>query len=94
MHQFDDYINRILKDLKISKKKKAEMAEEFLDHLQMLKREYLAKGMTENEATKQAMITFGEENGLKRKSSTIEWHGSTNEINYANISVKYYFEYY
>lgn len=69
MHQFDDYINTILKDLKIDKKKKDEMAEEFLDHLQMLKLEYLSKGMTESDATKQAMITFGEENGLKRKLS-------------------------
>lgn len=69
MHQFDDYINTILKDLKINKQKKSEIAEEFLDHLQMLKIEYLSKGMTENDATKQSMITFGEENGLKRKLS-------------------------
>ncbi len=69
MHQFDDYINTILKDLKINKKKKGEIAEEFLDHLQMLKMEYLSKGMTESDATNQAMITFGEENGLKRKLS-------------------------
>lgn len=69
MDQFDDYINTILKDLKINKKKKGEIAEEFLDHLQMLKIEYLSKGMTGSDATKQAMITFGEENGLKRKLS-------------------------
>lgn len=69
MNQFNDYINTILKDLKIDKKKKGEMAEEFLDHLQMLKMEYLSKGLTESDATKQAMITFGEENGLKSKLS-------------------------
>ncbi|WP_265445557.1 permease prefix domain 1-containing protein [Acetivibrio straminisolvens] len=69
MHQFDEYINTIIKDLKISKKKKDEIAEEFLDHLQMLKKEYLSKGMSEIDAVKQAMITFGEENRLKRELS-------------------------
>jgi len=69
MGQFDDYINSIIKGLRITEEKKAEMAEEFLDHLQMLKMEYLAKGMSESDATKQAMITFGEEKRLKRELS-------------------------
>jgi hypothetical protein len=69
MCQFDDYINSILKDLKISKNEKKELAEEFLDHLLMLKQEYLSKGLTESDAVKQAMNSFGKENALKRKLS-------------------------
>lgn len=66
MYQFDEYINSIIGDLKISKKKKYEMTEEFKDHLQMLKSEYISKGSSESEAVKKAIESFGQENNLKR----------------------------
>jgi hypothetical protein len=66
MCQFDEYINSIIGDLKISKKKKYEMTEEFRDHLQMLKLEYMSKGISESEAVKKAIYSFGKENSLKK----------------------------
>jgi hypothetical protein len=66
MCQFDEYINSIIGDLKISKKKKYEMTEEFRDHLQMLKLEYMSKGVSESEAVKKAIYSFGQENSLKK----------------------------
>jgi hypothetical protein len=67
MHQFDEYINSLIGDLKINKKMKDEMAEEFRDHLEMLKLEYVSKGISESEAVKNALESFGQENILKRR---------------------------
>lgn len=66
MHEFDAYINEIIKNLKIDKKQKAEMAEEFNDHLYMLKKEYIQSGMTEENAVKKAVEVFGNSLDLKK----------------------------
>jgi hypothetical protein len=66
MYEFDEYINSIIGDLKINKKKKHEMIEEFRDHLQMLKLEYMSNGISENEAVIKAIDNFGHENLLKK----------------------------
>lgn len=44
---------------------KVKMSEEFRDHLEMLKLEYVSKGISENEAVKNAIESFGQENSLK-----------------------------
>jgi hypothetical protein len=67
MYEFNEYINSLIGDLKINKKIKDEMAEEFRDHLEMLKLEYVSKGISENEAVKNAIESFGQENKLKSK---------------------------
>ena len=67
MYQFDEYINSLIGDLKINKKMKDEMAEEFRNHLEMLKLEYVSKGISESEAVKNAIESFEKENKLKRK---------------------------
>lgn len=67
MYQFDEYINSLIGDLKINKKMKDEMAEEFRNHLEMLRLEYVSKGISESEAVKNAIKSFDKENKLKRK---------------------------
>jgi hypothetical protein len=80
MYQFDEYINSLIGDLKINKKMKDEMAEEFRDHLEMLKLEYVSKGISENEAVKNAIESFGQENILKRRiaDSVLNYRNNTN----------------
>ena len=53
--------------MKISKKKKEELVEEFIDHLKLLKLEFINKGITEAEATQRAIERFGETNSLNTK---------------------------
>lgn len=69
MYQFDAYINSILSDLNISKKQKNEMAEEFEDHLERLKQEYIDKGLSEDEAVVKAIEDFGNGRELSKKLS-------------------------
>lgn len=66
MHEFDAYINEIIESLKIDKKQKIEMSEEFNDHLYMLKKEYIESGMTEENAVKKAIEVFGNSIDLKK----------------------------
>lgn len=66
MYQFDSYIYSILNDLKISRKQKEEISEEFNDHLEMLKQEYVNKGFVEDEAIKKAIESFGKDKQLKK----------------------------
>lgn len=65
MHEFDKYLNSIIKNLPVSKNEKAELFDEFRDHLRMLKQDFVNKGMSEDEATNEAIKSFGESNVLK-----------------------------
>lgn len=67
MYQFDAYINSILKDINVGKKQKYEMAEEFNDHLEGLKQEYIDKGITEDEAIVKAIEDFGNGKELSKR---------------------------
>lgn len=67
MHEFDSYISSIVDNLKINKKKKAELTHEFRDHLELLKTEFLNNGFTNEEARQKAIESFGETNNLKKK---------------------------
>jgi len=66
MYQFDSYIYSILNGIRISRKQKDEITEEFNDHLEMLKQEYVSKGFVEDEAVKKAIESFGKDKELKK----------------------------
>lgn len=76
MYEFDSFVKSIIKDIKISNKQKEEIAEEFKDHLHMLKQEYVNKGYSEEEAVKIAIENFGNSKELK------------NSITYAMINFR------
>lgn len=67
MYEFDTYINTIIGGLKISKEKKEGLAEEFKDHLESLKSEFIKDGFSEGESIKRAIERFGESNDIKKK---------------------------
>lgn len=63
---FESYIQEIVNDLHCSKKEKEELMDEILDHLTLLKNEFMAQGVTEEEAIKKALEIFGEQNHIKQ----------------------------
>lgn len=67
MYEFDTYINTIIGDLRISKKRKEELTYEFKDHLESLKSEFIKNGFSEGESIKRAIERFGESNDIKKK---------------------------
>ncbi len=67
MSEFDSYINTIIGGLRVNKKKKEEIAEEFKDHLESLKSEFTKNGFTEDESINRAIDRFGESNDIKKK---------------------------
>jgi hypothetical protein len=67
MHEFNKYIHSIIDGLKISQKKKNELSEEFMDHLESLKLEYVHDGLPEKEAVQKAIGTFGDSVDFKKK---------------------------
>ncbi len=69
MQRFDEYINQVLGNLNVSRRKKEEMADEFRDHLDMLKKDLLENGLTEEEAAAGAIRTFGDSRLLKSQLS-------------------------
>ncbi len=65
MYEFDSFVKSIIKDIKISNRQKKEIAEEFIDHLHMLKQEYINKGYSQEEAVRIAIENFGNSKELK-----------------------------
>ena len=82
MYEFDTYINTIIGGLKISKEKKEELADEFRDHLESLKSEFIKDGFSESESIKRAIERFGESNEIKKKlhKSLFSFRNSGNVI--------------
>ncbi|KNF10084.1 hypothetical protein CLPU_1c02490 [Gottschalkia purinilytica] len=64
MIELERYVKKILDDRGINKKDKEELSIEILDHLLMLKNEYLEKGYDEKKATKKAIVDFGQYNTI------------------------------
>lgn len=64
---FDPYINTIIGGLGVSGKRKRELADEFRDHLDLLKSEYVNNGFSEDEAMTKAMDRFGEWSDIQMK---------------------------
>lgn len=67
MSEFKVYIENILNGLNLNKKQKSEMFYEFMDHLGLLKQEFMESGYSEEEAVKKATESFGDSVELKRK---------------------------
>ena len=65
MNKFQRYIEKIVKNLDIDKSDKEELQLEFLDHLNLLKQEYLKQNHSETEAINLAITNFGEERNIK-----------------------------
>jgi len=59
MSQFDRYIDEIVKDIDCSEIDKKELKEELSEHLNLLKKEYIDQGFSEEEAFKMAVSNFG-----------------------------------
>lgn len=64
VHQFNSYLESILKNLDINKKQRLELKDEFKDHLENLKREYMNQGFHEDESIKKAIMDFGNDQEL------------------------------
>lgn len=60
MNDFKRYIKSIIKTIDCNPEEKAELYEEFLDHLVELKKEYELQGFTPEEAVKAAISDFGD----------------------------------
>lgn len=65
MCKIDEYINSITNSLNLNKKEKEELSEEFRDHLNLLKSEYIQKGLSPEEAESEAVKSFGDSGRLK-----------------------------
>lgn len=84
MQEFRTYIDSILKDLKTSNRKKAELKDEMLDHLEMSKLEYLQKGYTQDDAIKLSIADFGDVNKIKNTFITSNF--SSNKFLYVSLT--------
>lgn len=69
MQQFDEYITQVVSSLNISKRHKEDLADEFIDHLNMLKKDLMDRGSTDEEATAEAIRLFGDSRLLRSNLS-------------------------
>lgn len=60
MNSFEEYLNQILQNIDASAETKRELYEEFLDHLEQLRRSYVTDGVQDAYAIKLAIADFGE----------------------------------
>lgn len=82
MDEFKSYIDSILKGANIDGKDKKELEDEIKDHLQLLKKEYLVKGYSEEDARDLSVKAFGESNRLKSDFQKIlSFHNKMNTVN-------------
>lgn len=59
MSRLADYVNEMLSEVECSREERMDMKEEMLSHLQEAKRDYIAKGMSEEDAEREAIRDFG-----------------------------------
>lgn len=64
MHEFDAYISELLNERGINDQDKEDLRCEMMDHLILLKDEYLKKGLSEKEAAEAAIKDFGDSNSV------------------------------
>lgn len=60
MNSFDTYLKHILQNVDVSARIKRDLYEEFLDHLEQLRKSYVADGAQDAHAIKLAIADFGE----------------------------------
>lgn len=70
MNQMDLFLNKVIDELDADHQTKSEVFDELYDHLQMSKRTYIEKELSEDEAERKAISDFGEYTGVQhyRKS--------------------------
>ncbi|MCM3626250.1 VanZ family protein [Paenibacillus glycanilyticus] len=59
MNSFEEYLNQILQNIDASDETKRELYEEFLDHLEQLRKSYVTDGVQDAHAIKLAISDFG-----------------------------------
>lgn len=64
--RIEAYIDQIVSQLSCDEEEKRGMADEMRDHLYLLKKEYLEKGLSGEEATQKALESFGEQKQLAK----------------------------
>lgn len=67
MDIFRNYISVILNGVHMREEERRDFEDEILDHLNMLKKEYMEQGYSEEEATGQAIQKFGETEDINKK---------------------------
>ena len=82
MHRFDAYIKSIIDGLGINVEQKNELSDEFRDHLEMIKLEYIEGGLNEEQAEEKSIERFGSSRELSKKISK-----SFNEFRKANTVI-------
>lgn len=67
MRQIDDYVQSIVAPILTTKQVKEDLGSELSDHLNMLKEEFMQKGLGEDEAIRAAIEIFGNKRTIKNK---------------------------
>ena len=62
MNSFEEYLTKMLQHIDASSETKRELYDEFLDHLEQLRRSYVTDGVQDEHAIKLAIADFGESN--------------------------------
>lgn len=83
--EFEIYISEVVEKLDCSKEEQSEIAEEIQDHLMLLKREFLEKGYSVDDAVKLAISTFGNQQEISNELQdamfpylkVVKWLGAT-----------------
>jgi signal peptidase I len=71
MDRFGDYISVILEQMHISKIQRSELEEEIRDHLEMIKKELINEGYSEEQAEVKAVKRFGEAEDIKKRFKNV-----------------------
>lgn len=69
MKYIDGYLENLVSKIDCSKEEKFQLEVEFLDHLNMLKKDYIAMGLTSEQAELLAIKDFGDEEYLSQNLS-------------------------
>jgi hypothetical protein len=77
VYQFNSYLESILENLNINKRQRLELKDEFRDHLENLKQEYMNQGFNEDAAVQKAIMDFGNDRELSIKLNEAMFHYRT-----------------
>lgn len=67
MDKFRNYISVMLSGLHINEEKRIDLEDEIMDHLMLLKKEYMDQGLSEDQAEMKAMEEFGKTENINKK---------------------------
>src|SRR5262245_63389312 len=72
--EFENYLTLLASLLQLSGKQREAIAEELRSHLEDRLEELMARGVSREEAVKQALAEFGDAAGLAGQFATISWN--------------------